>query len=352
MKVKRYDRQNIKAQRTDNGHIYDTPVITRTGVFPYYDPDGTVRHELRLPEEVFNQDSLNTLRGIPVTNGHVGVAGANNTHGNIGTVLSIGRQDGDNLIADIVIHNPATIDAGNKELSCGYECDLEEKSGVWNGQEYDYIQRNIRHNHLAVVSVGRAGNARMNLDAADFINPKNPEKSNKEGNMPKVRLNSGIDYDAVPEVAAAYETLKAELAEAQKAKATLEAERDAAKADLQKMEAEKAEIQENARKEAMERVKLEDTAKGLGVEVKADAANKDIKAAVVKKIRQDSMDLSGKSEDYINAAYDLAIADNTKAKQAQAAAGQRQDMADKGDANNNTGGSAADARAKMINGGK
>jgi hypothetical protein len=46
---------------------------------------------------------------------------------------------------------------GKKELSVGYFCDYEKQSGVFNGLQYDYVQRNILANHLALVWVGRMG---------------------------------------------------------------------------------------------------------------------------------------------------------------------------------------------------
>ena len=59
-------------------------------------------------------------------------------------------------------------DCGLKELSLGYNLTLEETPGVWNGQEYDAIQRDIRINHLALVREARAGDqARLNIDGRD-----------------------------------------------------------------------------------------------------------------------------------------------------------------------------------------
>ncbi|AIK89325.1 DUF2213 domain-containing protein [Glaesserella parasuis] len=49
------------------------------------------------------------------------------------------------------------IESGKKELSLGYRCSYERSSGEWNGQKYDYIQRNLRGNHLALVDKGRMG---------------------------------------------------------------------------------------------------------------------------------------------------------------------------------------------------
>ena len=145
----RYDRSPVKATKNEDGFIYDTPILTRTGVFVYLNPDGSERREYRPPEEVFHADSLQGYKGLPITNGHPGlVTSANAANHTIGAVLGEARQDGNNLIADIVIHNPAAVNAGNKELSVGYKLDLDETPGISpDGERYDAIQRNIRPNH-------------------------------------------------------------------------------------------------------------------------------------------------------------------------------------------------------------
>lgn len=58
----------------------------------------------------------------------------------IGTILSNGYQDGDNVRAEIVIHETDLMKrSGLRELSLGYSLDLDETPGVWNGQPYDAI---------------------------------------------------------------------------------------------------------------------------------------------------------------------------------------------------------------------
>lgn len=346
MKYLRFDRHEIKAQFNEDGHLYDTPVITRTGVFVYRNPDGSTRRELRLPEEVFKQDSLDTLRGVPITLGHVGKAGNNNTHANIGTVLSAGKQDGDNLIADIVIHKSNVINQDNQELSCGYECDLEEKSGVWNGQAYDVIQRNIRHNHLAIVKKGRAGVARLNLDAADEDFEFNTNKP-KENNMKKLRLDNGIEYDVPPEVAAEFNKIRNDNADLHKAKDTAEAERDVTKADLKELQDKQAQIQTEAIAEAKARIELENQAKAAGVEVKQDSSDRDLKIAVIRTVRQD-MAFDGKSDDYVQFAYDDALSKINQANH-NAQSQQNQFSQPRQDSQDTKGRvSAAAAREKML----
>jgi len=344
MTVNRYDRVVLKARYDENGYLEDSPVLTRIGVFKYLDGKGNERSELRRADDVFNADSLASYRNKPVTKGHPGNVNASNVSGHqIGTVTTIGRQDSDNVISDIVIHDPRVIKQdGWKELSVGYKVDLIEETGEFNGERYDAIQTNIRVNHLAVVPSGRAGNARLNLDAADAATLNDDKEVYPT--MDKVRLDSGIEYDAAPEVAQAYSQSRADLKTAQDKADAESARADAA--DKAKADAEKQveQVKQDAVESARARLKLEAVAKTHSVEVKQDAKDRDIKTAVIGAIRGDSADLAEKSDAYIDAAFDLAAADGEKrhddaANQREAAGGNRKDAAPQA--------SAKSARHKM-----
>lgn len=153
---------------TKEGYLIDHPVVTSTGIFEYQNPDGTIRRELRLPEEVFDPASLASYKGKPVILTHeAGVVDKRNVdQEHIGTILSEGYQDGENVRAEIIIHDTDIMKkSGLRELSLGYALDLDRTPGVWKGQPYDAIQRNIRINHLALVEKARAGEkARLNID--------------------------------------------------------------------------------------------------------------------------------------------------------------------------------------------
>ena len=156
---------------TSEGYLVDRPILTSTGIFEYGNPDGSVRRELRLPEEVFDPDSLASYAGKPVVVTHdAGLISKDNVHENqIGTILTQGYRDGDDVRAQIIIHDTDEMkDSGLKELSLGYNLDLDETPGEWNGEPYDAIQRNIRINHLALVREARAGEqARLNIDSRE-----------------------------------------------------------------------------------------------------------------------------------------------------------------------------------------
>jgi len=158
---------------TSEGYLVDRPILTTTGIFEYHNADGSVRRELRLPDEVFSAESLKSYKGHPIIITHdAGEVDKNNvTSHQIGTILTEGYRSGDDVRAEIIIHDTDKMKAaGLKELSLGYHVDLDETPGEWNGQRYDAIQRNIRINHLALVRNARAGEqARLNIDSRDPV---------------------------------------------------------------------------------------------------------------------------------------------------------------------------------------
>lgn len=152
----------------DDGFLHDTPIVTSTGIFEYALPDGGVRRELRLPEYVFEKKSLESYLGRPIIITHnAGEVTKDNVKEEIvGTILSEGYQDGNDVRCKIIIHDMNKVKkTPYRELSLGYNLDLLEEPGIWMGQKYDAVQTNIRINHLAIVESARAGEqAHLNLD--------------------------------------------------------------------------------------------------------------------------------------------------------------------------------------------
>lgn len=190
---------------TPEGYLKDRPILTSTGIFEYLNPDGTVRRELRLPEDVFDPESLASYKGKPIIITHdAGMVTKDNVQKfQIGTILTEGYRSGEDVRAEIVIHNTdAMKDCGLKELSLGYSLDLDEAPGVWNGQHYDAIQRNIRINHLALVREARAGDqARLNIDGRDAettlkggkVMKKTPKNARADGVLSPEELQKAIE---------------------------------------------------------------------------------------------------------------------------------------------------------------
>lgn len=176
-----------KPTKLSNGWLRIDGRITRTGVFTYRLPDGKLRRELRLPEEVFKADTMQSFALVPVTDEHPpAFLDATNTKEYArGSVAGTLRQDGQFVAGEMLVTDAdliAKLEGGKaREISCGYTCDLEESPGELNGERYDAIQRNIRGNHVAIVERGRAGpEARVRMDAAVCTEDGDPDQPRDE----------------------------------------------------------------------------------------------------------------------------------------------------------------------------
>lgn len=165
------------------GKLRETPVggcivparIARIGVLVYR-KNGKEQRELRLPEECFHADSVASLNNAPVTDisGHTSLINPLTFRDRALGHVSDVRQDGDFLVGDIHLNDArALADLENGDLaecSAGYRCKLEWKSGTYNGERYDCIQRGIKYNHVAVLPPGRGragADVGLRLDSTD-----------------------------------------------------------------------------------------------------------------------------------------------------------------------------------------
>lgn len=160
-----------KCYRTDDGYLYAEATFARDGILEYTRADGSKRRELRLPEE--NKKALTGFGRKPFTVEHPTVlVNADNYKD-----LTVGMTDPE-VVYDksgfvrgvITVMDSTAVDkiiSGEKsEVSVGYQCRLENSPGVWNGQHYDAIQRDIVVNHVCCTSRGRAGkDVRIHLDS-------------------------------------------------------------------------------------------------------------------------------------------------------------------------------------------
>ena len=350
--MQRFDNVAFKAVKTDEGFIRDTPIVGRTGILVYRNADGSERREYRPPEEAFKADSLASLMGKPITIGHKAFVTAGNAAqvAPVGSVLSAGRQDGNNIVADIVVYN---LDTNARELSCGYTLDLDETPGTTpQGEHYDAIQRNITYNHVAIVPRGRAGIARLNMDGSQVVDEENPKEDKKMAEMTKIRLDSGIEYECAPEVKVEIEKMRKDSAEAKKEADKLQAKFDALEAELAKekegrkadAEAHKANFDEAIKA----RVELLKVAEAHKVENADSMTDTEIKTAVIKAVRGDAINLDGKSADYIEAAFDMAKADIKQHEDGMAEQRKATQSHDDEAQNNDEGDSPEEAYAKLI----
>lgn len=162
------------AQRMPDGRVRVEAHITRAGVFQYLNHDGTIRRELREPREVFDATSMRSFEQLPVTNTHPyePVSSRNARQFMVGANDSSVARDDDHMKTMIMVADEQTIkemESGDKvQVSCGYTCDFDPTPGVHPVYgAYDGKQKNIRGNHIALVTHARAGQtARVRMDAA------------------------------------------------------------------------------------------------------------------------------------------------------------------------------------------
>src|SRR5690606_6836780 len=333
---RRFDRSELsRPVKTDAGFLRAEAYLTRAGVFEYVQPDGSVRRELRPPEEVFREDSLDTLKAVPLTLDHPDepVTSKNVRDLAVGTIGTDIWPERSYVRGTVVVMDEAAIKAAEsgrkKELSCGYNCELEMTAGEWEGQRFDAIQRNIRYNHVALVEAGRAGpEVGLRLDSQDAVakhpyrTDSKPASGRKEKPMAVIRIDS-VDYEAPDQTAQAVraklDSLQQRLDEAEQEKKKLDEELEKLKAERDQLEEElekkKAEDEEEEKKRAdsirqavRARIALETQARPiLGDDFKFDdATDLEIKKAVIQKLSPEAK-LDGKSEVYIEARYDAAI---------------------------------------------
>lgn len=170
-RVRRLDYADLAPpEKMANGFLRVHGRISRIGIQVYQDPGGGEHRELRLPEDVFDPESIASFRGMPTTNMHPPelLDARSAKHYATGAVSTEPQREGDFLVAEMTVFDEEQIkylEAGRVELSCGYTCELDPTPGEWRGQKYDSIQRKIRGNHVAFVDAARAGaEARVRMD--------------------------------------------------------------------------------------------------------------------------------------------------------------------------------------------
>ena len=341
----RYDRGEVrKSFKNEDGFLVVDAVVTRTGVFDYRNADGTIRRELRHPDDVFKADSLKSMEMLPITLLHPQqkvVTSENSKELSVGFTGETLQNDGKFITARLKITAQSAIDAIEKEdikeLSLGYSVMLDTQSGVFEDQAYDAVQTDITYNHLAIVPKGRAGaKASIVLDSEDAIqhidDQKQPTHKPKKGDRMVKHNLDGIEYECSPEIKnhitksdSAMESLKNDKKDLEKSNSELQANLDAANEKLSKSE--KVDHKEEIAKAVEARVKLLSIANDRldeeslkGIELKSD---EEIKKAVILSVSPEAK-LDEKDAAYIDARFDGAL--ETKVEKADSVSDQLSSM--------------------------
>lgn len=147
--------------------------LSKVGVYPYAGrsipgaPEQDRMYMVYRPaEELADPECIASFRLLPWIDNHVMLgseeaglmpAERKGVQGVIGEEVFF--QD-DTLYGNLKVFSQSLanlIEAGKKELSCGYRCIYEWAPGTYKGQPFDVVQRRIRGNHLALVESGRMG---------------------------------------------------------------------------------------------------------------------------------------------------------------------------------------------------
>ncbi|WCK26639.1 DUF2213 domain-containing protein [Agrobacterium pusense] len=324
---------------TRDGYVVGEAKVSRAyNVQQYYgaelglmgDEAGKVFGVYRDPAVVFDEKSMLSLAGRPVTRGHPDVeVNASNwrdlAKGAMGGTI---KRDGEHVVASMVIMDADSakeVMEGARALSAGYTVSVVRDEGIApDGTPYQFRQAGeLRFNHVAYLPDNnpRAGNTRIGDAWRDKgLAPITP--STKEDKMSDA-LKTVVLGDKAVQVAvsdvAAFEAFKAEsakaLADANAAHTAALAAKDAelAKKDAE-LDAIKAKVLSDADldKRVQERADLIAVANVIAKDVKTEGlTDAAIRKAVVAAKLGDAA-ISGKADAYIDARFDILAEDAKK----------------------------------------
>jgi len=344
----RYDVAPIeKYELTPEGYLRLHATIARTGVQHYSNADGSIRREYRAPEDVALPESLASFAGKSVTDEHPPVLldSANTRNYQKGFTGSEIVYDNGFVRAIMTITDQELIDKIQRgdatEVSAGYRVSFDANPGTTpDGEPYDGRQTEIIGNHVAVVKTGRAGpQVKLHLDRQDAADPSlisgdSPMTTAKvvfdgadfevsEGialAIGKERADAKTSYEAMKkqydemcgqasklkeEMDAMEQKMKGQCDAAEGRADALAAENTSLKADLEAAKAVNVDSLVEDRLALIEKAKpVLDSAYAF-----AGKSAREIMVDAVKAVRGDSMDLSERSDDYVQAAFDTIALD-------------------------------------------
>ena len=157
------DASDGAKQRPDGSWEFDGVATRGDAVFDYSYDMGRTWREYRPPDEVFAPLSIESLVGAAITDDHpaefVDIFNARDL--SRGHVINAWR-DGNLMRVRVLVRDAELLrkifELGKVELSCGYTARTEGPPGTHPVEgPYEATQREIIHNHLAVVDAARAG---------------------------------------------------------------------------------------------------------------------------------------------------------------------------------------------------
>lgn len=309
-----------KPRVTRDGYLVATARVARAGI-QLYQPwelgkKGTKPLKMYRPEEeVFSKDTMPTFAHRPMTNGHPeeDVNAENWRKYVVGyTGGDVARED-DFIRVPLILMDAVAIKdyrAGKRQLSAGYDVDIEWTPGVTDaGEEYDAVMRNIRNNHIALVDAARAGPGARIGDAGT---PPNAS-TKRGGRMPETRkvVVDGLTIETTEQGAQALEKVQKQLADAlsghQSAVAAKDKELAAKDAEIDALK--KQVMDASALDQAItERADLMGLARKLAdIDYRGKTPTDIRRMAVAAKLGDAAV--KDKSDEYISARFDILVED-------------------------------------------
>jgi hypothetical protein len=319
MKIKVVDRISYAISSrtyTDEGFLKVPARVSRTGIQEYLASelgltgDGNrIVKVYRPPEEVFSQASLDSFKGADITVEHPdSMVDANNYKSvSVGTTLGCGIRDGDFVLCELIIKDKDGIKAaegGKIQVSVGYTATYDDN--VPEGVDYEYIQREIRVNHIALVDRARAGAQARLFDKKPRLN-----------NMAIIVLDSGKTIEVEDRASAQLvndhiERLNGQIKQAEQDKDAMQAAKDSLTTDLEnvksELEIERKKSSDSAISEKIQTILniREQARKIVGSDFVTDSLDEiEIKKEALKKLSP-TKDWDDRTDAYVIASFDIA----------------------------------------------
>jgi hypothetical protein len=261
----------------------------------------------RPSDEVFNVDSLASYEASDVTLEHPSemVNASNYNSTSVGVVHGVAVKDDDFVLANLIIKSKDAVEAvesGKVQLSAGYTALYDNSPGVTeDGQSYEFVQRDIKINHIAICNRARAGaQARLydNLGVPTMI---------------KVMLDSGLSLEVADEASAtlvtdAFQGMTKKITDAESKADKAEAEKEDMK---EKLDEEKKKSSDSAITERVQLIAqtMDQARKIVGDSFTCDSVDVPTIQRAALAAKRPTVDWAAKSDTYVQTGYELAFDD-------------------------------------------
>ena len=320
------------------GFLHVKGILARTGIQEYLgrelsdelEPD-TVYGVLRHSEDVLDEESLKGYLNAPVTDDHPSDFVTTDNYKELAkgssSEIEVEKKDGiDYIKGHLTVMDKELIEKlreGKLEISMGYLSNIEQEEGEFLGQPYHFRQRDIKINHVAIVSKGRCGGRCRIVSDRDII----LDESKLKGELMNKIVINGVEYEVSEEVYNEFMRLQSTLQEKDEEVETMSEDMEETEKEKEKAVATADELREQIK--GMKR-KTNDSdvigaAKALvAVKSIADSMKIDVQISDEMSMKKEvlaskypTLTLDGKSKEYIDARFDVMVEGRKSAEESQ-----------------------------------